>query len=77
MYLQDLDLFEFPPGMKAGEAPSHVPIVMLSGQLDIPKRASSAVDAFVAKGQPPAVLLQELATLACEGTREASLGGLV
>ena len=35
----------------------HVPILMLSGQIDLPKRASSAVDAFVTKGQPPAVLL--------------------
>ncbi len=43
----------------------HVPILMLSGQLDIPKRASSAVDAFVAKGQPPAVLLEHLTALAC------------
>lgn len=40
-----------------------VPIVMLSGQLEIPKRAASAVDAFVAKGQPPAVLLGELTRL--------------
>ena len=49
----------------------NVPIVMLSGQLDIPKRAASAVDAFVTKGQPPAVLLEHLTTLACERTREA------
>jgi CheY-like chemotaxis protein len=34
-----------------------LPIIMLSGQIDVPKRASSAVDAFVTKGQPPAVLL--------------------
>jgi len=34
-----------------------LPIIMLSGQIDVPKSASSAVDAFVAKGQPPAVLL--------------------
>jgi CheY-like chemotaxis protein len=34
----------------------HVPILMLSGQI-VPKRASSAVNAFVTKGQPPAVLL--------------------
>ncbi len=42
----------------------HVPIVMLSGHLDIPKRAASAVDAFVAKGQPPTVLLGQLSALA-------------
>ena len=42
----------------------HVPILMLSGQIDVPKRASSAVDAFVAKGQPPAVLLGHLTALA-------------
>jgi CheY-like chemotaxis protein len=34
-----------------------LPIIMLSGQIDVPKRTSSAVDAFVTKGQPPAVLL--------------------
>jgi DNA-binding response OmpR family regulator len=33
------------------------PIIMLSGQIEVPKRATSAVDAFVTKGQPPAVLL--------------------
>jgi len=49
----------------------HVPILMLSGQSDIPKGAYSAVDAFVAKGQPPAVLLGHLTTLACGRTREA------
>jgi len=49
----------------------HVPILMLSGQIDIPKRATSAVDAFVAKGQPPAVLLEHLTTLACERAQEA------
>ena len=42
----------------------HVPILMLSGQIDVPKRASSAVDAFVTKGQPPAVLLGHLIALA-------------
>ena len=42
----------------------HVPILMLSGQLDIPKRVASAVDAFVAKGDPPAVLLGRLTALA-------------
>ena len=44
----------------------HVPILMLSGHIDVPKRASSAVDAFVAKGQPPAVLLGQLTALACD-----------
>jgi len=34
-----------------------LPIIMLSGQADVPKDASSAVDAFLTKGQPPAVLL--------------------
>ena len=42
---------------------------MLSGQIDLPKRSSSAVDAFVAKGQPPAVLLGHLTALAKGGTR--------
>ena len=49
----------------------HVPILMLSGQIDVPKRASSAVDAFVAKGQPPTVLLGQLTALAARQTREA------
>jgi CheY-like chemotaxis protein len=48
----------------------HVPILMLSGQIEVAKRASSAVDAFVAKGQPPAVLLGHLTALA-EGTTTA------
>ena len=48
----------------------HVPILMLSGQIDVPKRASSAVDAFVAKGQPPAVLLGHLTALAEGGPRK-------
>jgi len=42
----------------------HVPILMLSGHLDIPKRAVSTVDAFVEKGQPPTVLLEYLTVLA-------------
>ncbi len=46
----------------------HVPILMLSGQIDVPKRTSSTVDAFVAKGQPPAVLLQHLTVLSDGGT---------
>lgn len=49
----------------------HVPILMLSGQIDVPKHASSAVDGFVAKGQPLAVLLGHLAALACGRVREA------
>jgi len=43
----------------------HVPTLMLSGQIDVPRRAASAVDAFVAKGQPPAVLLGHLTALGC------------
>lgn len=49
----------------------YVPILMLSGQIDVPKRATSAVDALVAKGQPLAVLLGHLAALACGRVREA------
>ena len=49
---------------------SHIPILMLSGQIDVPKRAASAVDAFVAKGQPPAVLLGRLTALAEGGPRK-------
>ena len=40
-----------------------VPILMLSGQIGVPKRVSSAVDAFVTKGQPPAVWLGHLTAL--------------
>jgi len=47
-----------------------VAILMLSGQIDVPRRASSAVDAFVAKGQPPAVLLGRLTALAEGGPRK-------
>ena len=49
-----------------------VPILMLSGQIDVPQHAVSAVDAFVAKGQPPAVLLGQLTALASGRTREAT-----
>ena len=48
-----------------------VPILMLSGQIDVPKRAVLAVDAFVAKGQPPTVMLGQLTALASGRTREA------
>ena len=41
----------------------HVPIVMLSGQLNIPRRAASAVDVLVEKAQPPSVLLGQLTAL--------------
>jgi DNA-binding response OmpR family regulator len=41
----------------------HVPIVMVSGHLDVPKHAVSTVDAFVEKGQPPTVLLGHLTAL--------------
>jgi len=51
----------------------HVPILMLSGQLDIPRRAASAADAFVAKGEPPAVLLGQLTALAAGQSREHRL----
>ncbi len=50
----------------------HVPILMLSGQIDVPKRAVSAVDAFVAKGQARAVLLGQLTALACGWDGEAT-----
>ncbi len=47
-----------------------IPVIMLSGQINLPHEALSAVDVFVSKGQPPAVLLQHLTALAegCEGT---------
>jgi len=40
---------------------------MLSGQINLPSDVLSAVDVFVSKGQPPAVLLQHLAALAESG----------
>jgi DNA-binding response OmpR family regulator len=51
----------------------HVPILMLSGQIDVPKHVSSAVDAFVTKGQPPAVLLQHLERFCRTADRESVL----
>jgi DNA-binding response OmpR family regulator len=48
-----------------------VAILMLSGQIDVPRRAFSAVDAFVAKGQPPSVLLGHLTALARGRSGEA------
>jgi two-component system, OmpR family, response regulator VanR len=50
-----------------------VPILMLSGQIDVRKRASLAVDAFVTKGQPPTVLLGFLNLLFGGRTRESAL----
>ena len=44
-----------------------IPVIMLSGQINLPHEALSAVDVFVSKGQPPAVLLQHLAALAESG----------
>ena len=46
----------------------HVTILMLSGQIDVPESVSSAVDAFVSKGEAPTVLLQHLAVLSDGGT---------
>jgi CheY-like chemotaxis protein len=44
-----------------------VPIIMLSGYLDVPDSVLSAVDAFVSKGQPPEVLLGYLSMLSQAG----------
>jgi hypothetical protein len=50
---------------------------MLSGQI-VPKRASSAVDAFVTKGQLPAVLLGCLNLLVTQKRgRRRTIGGSV
>jgi PAS domain S-box-containing protein len=40
-----------------------VPIIMLSGENDVPNAAKQSVDAFVTKGESPAVLLQTTASL--------------
>lgn len=40
-----------------------VPIIMLSGENDVPNEAKQTVDAFVTKGDSPAVLLQTTASL--------------
>jgi len=55
-----------------GEAVAHeirridprIPVIMLSGQINLPHKVLSAVDVFVSKGQPPAVLLEHLTALA-------------
>lgn len=44
-----------------------LPIIMLSGQIDVPASISSAVDAFVSKAQPPEVLLEHLTALSESG----------
>jgi CheY-like chemotaxis protein len=49
----------------------YIPILMLSGQIDVPKRASSAVDALVAKGQ---VRAGSGSTLAPPSGREHGIG---
>jgi PAS domain S-box-containing protein len=40
-----------------------VPIIMLSGENDVPNQAKQNVDAFVTKGGSPAVLLEAMASL--------------
>jgi DNA-binding NarL/FixJ family response regulator len=52
----------------------HVPVIMLSGQINLPHAVLSAVDAFVSKGEPPAVLLQHLTALAEGGLGKHPLG---
>jgi CheY-like chemotaxis protein len=52
----------------------HVPIIMLSGQIEVPADVPRAVDAFVPKGEPPTVLLGYL-TLLAEGVRRKRLPG--
>jgi CheY-like chemotaxis protein len=62
------------PGM-SGEAVAreirratpHVPILMLSGHIDVPGSVSSAVDVFVTKEQPPEVWLRYLTVLSEDG----------
>ncbi len=51
-----------------------VPIVMLSGQIDIPNSVSPIADAFVAKQQSPEVLLTYLAVLSEEGCGRRRVG---
>ena len=41
----------------------HLPIIMLSGQIEVPDSVSRSVDVFVAKEQSPAVLLGSLNVL--------------
>lgn len=45
-----------------------VPIIMLSGQIDVPDSVSRSVDAFVAKEQSPTVLLGSLSVLVGGGS---------
>ncbi len=55
------------PGMDGGEVAQRirqlkplVPIILLSAYLFLPDEVLRQVDAYIAKGQPPSVLLQEL-----------------
>jgi CheY-like chemotaxis protein len=41
----------------------HLPIIMLSGQIEVPDSVSRSVDVFVAKEQSPTVLLDSLNVL--------------
>jgi CheY-like chemotaxis protein len=52
----------------------HLPIIMLSSQIDVPASVSSAVDAFVSKAQPE-VLLEHLTALSESGPGERPPSG--
>ena len=51
----------------------HIPVIMLSGQINLPEDVLSAVDAFVSKGESPAVLLRHLTALEEGGSGQQTL----
>ena len=40
-----------------------LPIIMLSGAIDVPKKLLQSIDGFIAKGEPPALLLGKIQQL--------------
>jgi len=40
-----------------------LPIVILSGAIDVPKKLLQSIDGFIAKGEPPALLLGKIQQL--------------
>ena len=40
-----------------------LPVIMLSGAIDVPKKLLQSIDGFIAKGEPPALLLGKIQQL--------------
>jgi CheY-like chemotaxis protein len=60
---------------KLKELRPRVPIIMLSGDNDVPDGAKQTVDAFVTKGESPAVLLKDYGFLVASSRSLASRAG--